>query len=180
MKQEVPIAKAKWLVEPGCILLVTSGQLGNANIMTFSWQTPIRSGEPCLILLVINPDRYSYELIMKNKQLVINVPGQELIEKVHGVGTVSGRQVDKYKKFSLTVVRAKKVAPPLIDECAAHLECEVEQDIDLKHHRLLICRVVRALAERDYFDGSWNPVLFHTLHYLGGNRYGLLEKMVDV
>jgi flavin reductase (DIM6/NTAB) family NADH-FMN oxidoreductase RutF len=180
MKKEVPISKAKWLVEPGCVLLVTSGQPDNANIMTFSWQTPIHSGEPCLVLLVINPERYSYELIMKNKQLVINVPGQELVEKVHRVGTVSGRKVDKFKMTGLTAMPAKKVAAPLIDECAAHLECEVVRNIDLEYHYLLICQAIRAVVEKDYFDGSWNPELFHTLHYLGGRKYGSLEKMVAI
>ena len=48
MKEEVELSKAKWLVEPGCVVLVTSGTMENANVMTFSWQTPINSAYPCL------------------------------------------------------------------------------------------------------------------------------------
>jgi len=142
--------------------------------MTISWQTPIRSGEPCHVLLVINPARYTCELIMKSGQLVINVPGSDLLGQVHRAGTVSGREVDKFERLGLTAVPAQKVAPPLIDECAAHLECEVERNVELGHHRLLVCRVVRAVADDAYFNGTWDPERFHTLHYLGGKRYGLL------
>jgi flavin reductase (DIM6/NTAB) family NADH-FMN oxidoreductase RutF len=79
------------------------------NVMTFSWQTPVNSSDPCLILLAINHLRYSYDLIRQNRQLVINVPGQELLEQVHFVGRVSGRNSDKFKEIGLTPTPAKTV-----------------------------------------------------------------------
>jgi flavin reductase (DIM6/NTAB) family NADH-FMN oxidoreductase RutF len=132
------------------------------------------------VLLVINPERYTYELIQKNKELTINIPGSDLAKQVHMIGSTTGRKVDKFRESGLTPVAAELVSPPLIDECAAGLECRVERLLDLGHHHLLICRVVRAIAEVAYFDGRWNPERFHTLHYLGGNRYGVLERMIMV
>jgi flavin reductase (DIM6/NTAB) family NADH-FMN oxidoreductase RutF len=180
MKREVALREAQWLVEPGCVVLVTSGTMKKANIMTFSWQTPLVSGEPCLLQLVINPNRYTYELIQQNGELVINVPGEELVREVHMIGTVSGLKIDKFKKSGLTPVAAEKVAPPLLEECAANLECSVLRIIDLEHHHLLVCRTLRAIAEVAYFDGRWNPERFHTLHYLGGKRYGVMDRMIEV
>jgi flavin reductase (DIM6/NTAB) family NADH-FMN oxidoreductase RutF len=180
MKKEVPLGKAKWIIEPGCVLLVTSGSMDRANIMTFSWQTPLHSGVPCIVLLTVNPDRYSYDLIQGNKQFVINVPGETLAKQVHGAGSVSGRQVDKFKKFGLTAARAEKVEPPLIEECAAHLECNLTRTVDLGHHHLLIADVVYAAADDRYFDGRWKPERFHTLHYLGGRAYGVMERKLEV
>ena len=58
MKKEVELNKAKWLVEPGCVVLVTSGTMENPNVMTFSWQTPVNNADPCLILLAISHVRY--------------------------------------------------------------------------------------------------------------------------
>jgi hypothetical protein len=46
MKREVGLSKAKWLVEPGCVVLVTSGTMQKPNVMTFSWQTPVNSSDP--------------------------------------------------------------------------------------------------------------------------------------
>ena len=83
-------------------------------------------------------------------------------------------------KFGFTPVSAVRVSPPLIDECAAHLECNLSQVIDLDHHHLLIGNVVYASADERYFDGSWNPECFHTLHYLGGKRYGVMDRMLEV
>jgi len=49
----------------------------------------------------------------------------------------------------------------------------------MESHDLLVCEVVRAVAEADYFDGKWIPEKFHTLHYLCGNKYGLMTQMVE-
>jgi len=178
MKSEVKLSQAKWLVEPGCVVLVTSGTMENPNVMTFSWQTPVNSSDPCLILLAISHVRYSYHLIKQNHELVINVPGEELLEQSHFVGTVTGKNIDKFKESGLTPVPAKVVDPPLIEECAAHLECRVVEIFKMQSHDLLICEVLRAEAETELYDGKWIPEKFHTLHYLSGNYYGVLERTI--
>ena len=179
MKKQVELSKAKWLVEPGCVVLVTSGTMENPNVMTFSWQTPVNSADPCLILLAISHVRYTYELIKQNRQLVINVPGQELLEQTHFAGQITGRGMDKFRQSGLTPLAAGLVEQPLIEQCAAHLECRVVQIFGMETHDLLVCEVVRALADADLFDGRWIPEKFHTLHYLGGNKYGVMERTIE-
>jgi flavin reductase (DIM6/NTAB) family NADH-FMN oxidoreductase RutF len=179
MKKEVELSKAKWLVEPGCVVLVTSGTIENANVMTFSWQTPVNSADPCLVLLAIHHARYSYDLIKQNHQLVINVPGEELLDQTHFVGEVTGRNIDKFKESGLTPIPATVVEPPLIEECAGHLECRVAEIFKMQTHDLLICEVLRAVADTDFFDGRWIPEKFHTLHYLCGNKYGVMERTIE-
>jgi len=179
MKKEVALNKAKWLVEPGCVVLVTSGTMENPNVMTFSWQTPVNSADPCLILLAISHIRYSYELIKQNNELVINIPGEELLEQTDLVGQGTGRDRDKFAESGLTPVAAGTVEPPLIAECAGHLECRVVEIFKMQSHDLLICEVIRALAEADFFDGRWIPEKFHTLHYLTGSKYGLMTRTVE-
>ena len=179
MKKEVELNKAKWLVEPGCVVLVTSGTMDKPNVMTFSWQTPVNTANPCLILLAVNHVRYSYELIKQNNELVINIPSKELLEQSHYVGCVTGKDVDKFKESGLTAVAAGKVEPPLIAECAGHLECRVAETFKTVTHDLLICEVVRALAEVEFFDGRWIPEKFHTLHYLTGSKYGLMTRTIE-
>ncbi len=82
MKRGVPLNQAKWLVEPGCVVLVTGGTMDKANVMTLSWQTPVQTADPCLVLLVMNRVRYTYELIRQNNELAINVPGEELLDQM--------------------------------------------------------------------------------------------------
>ena len=179
MKKEVELSRAKRLIEPGCVVMVTSGTIEQPNVMTFSWQTPVNTANPCLIVLVISHVRYSYELMKKNRELVINVPGEALVEETHYVGCKTGRGIDKFKESGLTPVAAKMVEPPLIKECAGHLECRVVDIFKMDTHDLLVCEVVRAVAESDFFDDKWIPERFHTLHYLNGNTYGLMTRTIE-
>jgi flavin reductase (DIM6/NTAB) family NADH-FMN oxidoreductase RutF len=179
MKRGLPLNQAKWLIEPGCVVLVTGGTMEKANVMTISWQTPVQTADPCLVLLVINRVRYTYELIRQNHELVINVPGEELLEQTHLAGTVTGRKVDKFQRAGLTPVRAHLVRPPLIAECAGHLECQVVQTFTVATHDLLIGEVVYASVEEDFFDGAWIPEKFHTLHYMSATQYGVLDRRLD-
>ena len=119
MKRGVPLNQAKWLIEPGCVVLVTAGTMERANVMTISWQTPVHTADPCLVLLVMGHTRYTYELIRQNNELVVNVPGEGLLEQTHLVGTISGRKIDKFGESGLTPVQANLVQPPLIAECIA-------------------------------------------------------------
>lgn len=181
MKKEVKLNRAYRFVEPGCVVLVSSGTLQQPNVMTFSWQTPVNISEPCLILLAVNNHkvRYSYELIKQNLELVINVPGEKLLEQTHLAGTVSGKNINKLKECGLTPVPAELVEPPLIKECSAHLECKVVNIFKMETHDLLICEVVRTLADMELFDGEyWIPEKFHTLHYLGRKKYGVMVRSI--
>lgn len=179
MKQGIQLNQAKWLVEPGCVVLVTGGTMAQHNVMTISWQTPVNTADPCLILLVMGQARYTYEMIKQNNELVINVPGEELLDQTHLVGTVSGRRADKFKAAGLTPVPAHLVQPPLVGECAGHLECRVAETFAVRAHDLLVCEVVYASAEEAFFDGAWIPEKFHTLHYMHKTQYGLLTRRLD-
>lgn len=59
------------------------------------------------------------------KECVIAIPPLGLAPKIVEVGNCSGRDVDKFEAFGLTPVSARHVAPPLVAECFANLECRV-------------------------------------------------------
>ncbi len=178
MKTAVNLPQAKYLLETGCVVLVTSWAAGKSNVMTCSWQTPVAGGQHCSLILSIGEGHYTYELISQNPELVVNIPHVDLLRAVQIAGTASGRVVDKFRDAHLTCVPAKMVKPPVIDECKAHLECRVSQSIALGVERILLCEVVYAEAERDVFNGAWVPESGRTLHHLGGGAFGVLERSV--
>ena len=102
------------------------------------------------------------------------------MKATHYVGTVTGRGIDKFAQVGLTPVPANVVRPPLIEQCAGHLECRIVETHSVHSHDLIVCEVVHASAEEAYFDGAWIPEKFHTLHYMHGNQYGLLTRRVEV
>ena len=80
-------------------------------------------------------------MIAQTFDLVVQF-GADLIEKVIGIGTCSGTDTDKFKKFSLTAKKAKEVKAPLIGECLFDLECRVEDYIE--KHGIIVLECVRA------------------------------------
>ena len=97
-----------------------------------------------LLACGISNRNYTFELLKKSKECVINIPTVELARKVVACGNTSGRKIDKFKKFGLTPSRAVCVQAPLIDECYANLECRVIDTKLVTQYNIFILEVVKA------------------------------------
>ncbi len=180
MKKEVSSLKANRLINHGPVVLVTCGS-EKPNIITVAWCMPVgREGDFSLLAISLGNTRYSTGLILKEKEFVVNVPGFSLLSRVRFCGTVSGREVDKFKEASLTPEKAQKVKVPLIKECLAHLECEVVEHRVYGDHTVFIGKIVSASVEEEAFDGFWliKEVEKRTIHHLGADFYCYPEKRV--
>jgi flavin reductase (DIM6/NTAB) family NADH-FMN oxidoreductase RutF len=90
---------------------------------------------------------FSYAALRDTKECVIAIPTVDLIDTAVGVGTCSGKDTDKFEKFSLTPVRAGHVRAPLIKECLANIECRVVDIID--RHSIVVLEGVAAHFDSD-------------------------------
>jgi flavin reductase (DIM6/NTAB) family NADH-FMN oxidoreductase RutF len=52
--------------------------------------------------------------LRKNRECVIAIPTVDMLDKVVGIGTCSGKDTDMFGKFKLTPVQGKVVRSPLI------------------------------------------------------------------
>jgi len=131
---------------------------GKANIITLGMYMPI-SFDPPLICIGISPKRYSHDLIVNSGEFVVNVPAIHLEREMHYCGVNSGRDVDKFAKTGLTPLPAKKVKPPLIEECFGHLECKVVQSHVCGDHTLFVGEVlVSTVNEEVIANGNLDPL----------------------
>ncbi len=135
MKKSLPLSQVYKLLEPGPVVIVTTSYKNKNNIMTMSWHTMI-DFEPPLVGCVISNRNYSFAILNKTKECVINIPTVDLIKKVVACGNSSGRKIDKFKKFHLTAKSATKIKAPLIEECYANLECKIIDTHLLKKYSL--------------------------------------------
>jgi len=88
---------------------------------------------------------HSFAALQKNRECVIAIPTVDMLDKVVGIGTCSGKDTDKFARFKLTPVRGKVVRPPLIKECFANIECKV---IDIvKKHNIVVIEAVAACID---------------------------------
>lgn len=143
MKKILPLSKVYQLLEPGPVILVTTAYKGTANIMTMSWHMMV-DFEPPIVACVMGNEDYSFDLLKKSKECVINIPTVELASQVVGVGNTSGATVDKFKKFHLSPEPATQVAAPLISECYANLECTVIDMTLAAKYNIFILQVLKA------------------------------------
>lgn len=122
--QPLPLSKVYQLIEPGPVILLTTAHRGRANVMTMSWHMMVEFTPP-LIACVVSNANHSFAALRVTRECVIAIPARNLAAKVVKIGNSSGRAIDKFAAFGLTALPAVSVAPPLIAECFANLECKV-------------------------------------------------------
>lgn len=140
------------LVGPVPAALISCGCSGREyNIITLAWVGVVNSTPP-MVSISIRPSRFSHRMIEETKEFVINIATAGQVDLADGCGTVSGKEVDKFKHFGLTPVMGSLEYAPLIEECPINLECVVEQTIDLPSHTLFIGKVVAAHADTEVLN----------------------------
>ena len=147
---------------PEQVVLATSvGKDGKPNIIALGWMM-FCSGNPPMVAIAVGKARHSHKLLSEIRQFVCAFPGEDLEQEMLYCGTRSGRDVDKFKETGLTAGKAKVVAPPLIEECVANLECEVVHEYDSGSHSIFVGKIVAAWISE---EGK------RRLYNLGGGKF---------
>ena len=120
--------------------------------------------EPPLIACVCSSANYSFDALRATGECVIALPARKLAAKVVKVGNSSGRDIDKFRAFGLTPLPAENVAPPLIAECFANLECKVADRRMVKRYNMFVLEVVKAWID----PAQKNP---KTIHHHGYGKF---------
>jgi len=170
--REFPLAQVYRLLEPGPVLLVTTARSGRANVMPMSWYTMMEFVPP-LVGCVISNQNHTFEMLRASGECVINVPTVELAKKVVACGNVSGRSVDKFKKFNLTPVAGAVVKAPLIAECYANLECKLVDRKLVTKYNFFILEVVKAWID----PRQKRP---RTMHHRGEGVFLVPDRMIKL
>lgn len=183
MKNTIALEKAYRLLNHGPTILVTSSHAGRQNIMAAAWNVPL-DFDPPKIIVVIDKNTYTRELIEASGTFAINVPCVAQIDTVQKVGSSSGRDLkdtDKFAEYGLETFAAKEIAAPLLEGCVGWLECKVIPELHNQNtYDLFIAEVVAAYAdERVFSDGRWHfegydQVTYdklRTIHHVAGGSF---------
>ncbi len=172
MKVEVPLSQANRLINSGNVILVSSAYKDKSSIITIAWHCPI-SIKPPALGIAVGKTRFSRELIEKSEEFVVNIPDWKLLKAMLICGTISGREVDKFKEAKLTPEKAAKLLKaPKIKECLGAIECALIDKVPVGDHIMFLGEVVYAEAEEDFFqNGFWNTEKAELIYHLGGNRF---------
>ncbi len=163
MMKDLPLSKVYQLLEPGPVVLLTTARKGRANVMAMSWHMMVEF-EPPLVACIVSSANHSFAALRTTKECVIAVPALALAYKVVEIGNCSGRDVEKFERFGLTPAPAAHVAPPLVAECFANLECKVADTHFVNKYNLFVLEVLKAWID----PAQKNP---KTIHHLGYSKF---------
>ncbi len=161
------------------VMVSMADESGKTNIITIAWAGTVCTNPP-MVSISVRPERYSYPILQKMREFVINLTTRELVYAADFCGVKSGRDVDKFAALGLTAVAAAKVKAPLIGESPVNLECQVKQVQRLGSHDLFLAEVVAVHADRRYMDADHKfhleqaePVVYsHGAYLLCGEQLG--------
>lgn len=135
---------------PAVMVSVTDGE-GHDNIITVAWTGTVCTN-PAMAYISVRPSRYSYDMIRKTGEFVINLTTEKLAFATDFCGVRSGRDVDKFRKLNLTKEKAQFVSAPMIGEAPVSIECRVREVKELGSHDMFLADVLAVHADEAYID----------------------------
>lgn len=171
-KRSLPLSRVYGLLEAGPVVLISVAGRAGANIMTQSWHTMMEF-EPPLVGCVISGRNYSFDILRKTRECVINIPTLELAAQVVKCGNTSGESLDKFEACGLTPLPAAQVRAPLIAECYANLECRIYDSRMVNKYNFFVLEVVKAWGD----PKVKNP---RTLHHRGMGAFMVAGETVKL
>jgi flavin reductase (DIM6/NTAB) family NADH-FMN oxidoreductase RutF len=166
--RQLKLCKAFTLMESGPVVLVTTHDGQQANIMTISW-TMVMDFTP-RFAITTGEWNHSFTALRKKRECVIAIPTVDMLDTVVGIGMCSGADTDKFAKFRLTPLEGKVVRSPLIRECLANIECKV---IDIvKRHSIVVLEAVAACIDASRHEKR-------TIHAVGDGTFIVDGRKLD-
>ena len=168
------------MIYPLPAVMVSCGDIETeSNILTVAWTGTICTNPP-MAYISVRPERYSYDMIKKSGEFVINLTTEQLIKATDFCGVRSGRDVDKWKEMGLTRGKSETLQySPCIKESPVNIECKVDQILELGSHHMFTAKVQAVQVDDRYMqeNGKFDLASSRLLTYSHGEYYGLGKKL---
>jgi flavin reductase (DIM6/NTAB) family NADH-FMN oxidoreductase RutF len=141
-RETIPVGELRLPVfaawEPGWFLL-TAGENrpGGFNSMTVSWGALGLIWHRPLVIVVVRPQRYTYEFMERYDTFSLCAFGESYHPALSKLGTLSGRDTNKMAECGLTPIALEQIACPGFDEAELILECRKAYFDDLNPEHFL-------------------------------------------
>lgn len=151
---------------------------GKPNIITVAWAGTVCTNPPMLSISV-RPERYSYHIIEKSGEFVVNLTTEALVRAADYCGVRSGRDVDKFKEMHLTPQPSLHINAPGIAESPVNIECRVRENKPLGSHTLILADVVGVTIDDAYLTetGKFDLNASDLITYSHGEYFLLGQKL---
>ena len=145
--------------------------------MAAAWSMPVKFTPP-RIAIVIDKRTFTRELVSDSSAFGICIPGAALADLTYTVGSRTGRDGDKFSRYSIEAVPGPALGVPLIEAgCAAWLECRLIPEAHAQDaYDTCFGEVLAAAADTRVFKrGRWSfredNAALQTIHHLGAGNF---------
>ena len=140
------------MIYPLPAVLVSCGsEPSEYNVLTVAWVGTLCTNPP-MCYISVRPERYSYPILQKNGEFVINLTTKDMAYATDWCGVRSGKDYNKFDEMKFTPGKAEVVKAPIIEESPVSIECRVKEIIPLGSHHVFIAAVVNVQADEAYID----------------------------
>lgn len=154
---ETPFPTPGFLPTSAIMISVSDPNTGIPNIMPavgWGWlnRLPLMLGI-AVNTMDLNIDYYprgSYDLLIETMDFALNIPTEDLRDKITECGRLSRHkdpQADKFKAAGLTPGPGKNIKSPHIVECPVNYECKVRALYNMGSHDLFLGEVVGCFTD---------------------------------
>lgn len=163
---------------PAPVVLVSCGDFdGEKNVLTVAWTGTVASDPPAVVI-GIRPTRYSFGLIQRYGDFVLNLPREEHVSILEYCGSASGRTENKFERAGITPDRPDSVRAPLVREFPVNIECKVKDRIPMGSHDLFIAEVVVVHVDPAVMtEGEIDPQKMGAVAYWNGRYHKLGDRV---
>jgi flavin reductase (DIM6/NTAB) family NADH-FMN oxidoreductase RutF len=177
-----PTSKVYRLIEPGPVLLVTTGSLADSthNVMTIGFHMVMQHESPPLIGISLGPWDASFAALKKHRECVLAVPSVEMAGVVVDIGNCSADdgEKSKWERFKLDALPAGKIKAPLVGgpDIIANIECVVEDTKMVSKYSMWVLKPVKAWINPEKKPGEGGKMF----HHRGDGTFVVDGKILDL
>ena len=114
------------------------------------------SHHPPMIMVGIEPARYSHHMVKENGCFVVNLPLKSFKKEFGYLGSKSGRDGDKFAALGLHWEDGKVVNAPMLTDCPVNIECSVVESVMPGSNELFIGSVEAFHVDEEYLGKNGN------------------------
>lgn len=109
----------------GLVLVCTRSPQGRYDLAPVAWCCPLDYAPQSRFICVLDTGHKTYEDLKATGEFIIALPSFSQKGMVEACGSVSGREADKYEKFSISSHKGEKVDALIPEGSAGWVECRV-------------------------------------------------------
>ena len=188
-RRPVPLNKAYRLLNHGPTVLVSAAHGGQRNIMAAAWAMPL-DFDPPKVAVVLDKSTWTRVLLEGAGSFALQVPTRAQLDLTDALGNSSGREIvereghDKFAACGLQTFAGVATEAPLLEGCAAWLECRLLPEPPIQQrYDLFLGEVIAAQADaRVFAEGRWHfegHDDLRTLHHVAGGHFIVDGEAVD-